>query len=95
MSTKLYAVFKEGLYSHECVGIFDSLEVAQDVAVRAISMEPDDYHTYDIVPFTLNVTSSWNGSMKWNELQEPERLYIVSRNNTEVKIQTFEEWQRG
>ena len=52
---KVYAIFKEGVYRHECGGIFSTLEKAKDAAKSLISGEDDDYHTYKVLAFDLDV----------------------------------------
>ena len=52
---KIFAVFKEGAYRHECGGIFSTLDKAKDAALVLITNEPDHHHTYAIVPFDLDV----------------------------------------
>jgi hypothetical protein len=56
----LYAVFKTGIYRHECAGIFSSLGLAKQAAEHSICGEPDDYHTYDVVLFKLDVKTIQN-----------------------------------
>jgi hypothetical protein len=51
---KLFAVFQEGVYRHSCGGIYDSLERAKDAANQIAASDRDDYHDYEVVPFTLN-----------------------------------------
>jgi hypothetical protein len=51
---KLLAVFQEGVYRHSCGGVYDSEERAIAAADRIAVADVDDYHTYDVVPFTLN-----------------------------------------
>jgi LDH2 family malate/lactate/ureidoglycolate dehydrogenase len=51
---KLYVVIQRGVYRHAIVGIWDSLEVAKQDAEKAIAMEPDAYHSMEIVETELN-----------------------------------------
>ena len=51
---EVYAVFKHGVYRHECAGIFTTLDRAADVARVCIAAADDDYHSYVVVPFTLD-----------------------------------------
>ncbi len=67
----VWAVFKEGVYRHECGGIFTSLEKATAAAEQLAIAEKDDYHRFEVVPFTVDsVTQSEDG-----ELEEPEAVY--------------------
>jgi hypothetical protein len=51
----VYAVFKEGVYRHECGGIFSTQEAAINAAKFLIAGESDDWHTYSVVPFELDL----------------------------------------
>ena len=44
----VYVVFKDGVYRHEIVGLYESLEKAIDGAKYAVSLEKDSYHTFEI-----------------------------------------------
>lgn len=57
VTTLLYAVFKVGVYRHECGGVFSTLEVAEAAARGLIVGERDDYHDYEVVPFVLDETT--------------------------------------
>lgn len=87
---KLFAVFKEGVYRHECGGIFDSKDLAVKAAEKLRDGESDDYHSYAIVPLNLNeitqqmpliekVRPDGNRStyMTGGELIEPEMILDV------------------
>ena len=53
-SMNLFAVFKEGVYRHQCGGIFDDSEKAKEAAEKLRDGERDVYHEYVVVPFILN-----------------------------------------
>lgn len=50
----VYCVFQEGVYRHECGGVYDSREAAIAAAQAIAADDRDDYHSYDVVAFTLN-----------------------------------------
>ena len=54
---KVYAVFKTGVYRHECGGVFSTIEAAEQAAERLISGERDDYHQYEMVAFDLDAVT--------------------------------------
>lgn len=54
----VFAVFKKGVYRHECGGIFSTIELATEAAHKLITGERDDYHTYEILEFELDVVLS-------------------------------------
>lgn len=54
MGVTLYAVFREGIYRHECGGVFDSVINAEQAREVLIGWDIDSYHEYTIVPFVLN-----------------------------------------
>lgn len=49
----VYAVFRQAIYRHECVGIFSSADAAGDEARAAARTDVDDHHTYAVVAFPL------------------------------------------
>lgn len=53
--TKVFAVFKEGVYRHECGGVFEAEDAARERADALAREDQDDYHTYEVVPFDLGV----------------------------------------
>lgn len=55
---KVYAVFQEAVYRHGCFGIFDSADMAVDVARALADADIDDHHTYEVVQFDLNTALS-------------------------------------
>lgn len=54
---ELFAVFREGVYRHECAGIFSTAEDAVFAAAGVIAMEGDSYHHYEVVPFVLDAVA--------------------------------------
>ena len=48
---KLYAVFQEGVYRHECGGIFTTEAKALATAKKLATGDRDSYHEYAVVPF--------------------------------------------
>ena len=54
MTSLVYAVTKEGIYTQAIVGIYTELKAACDRALEALCAEEDNYHTFDISEFTLN-----------------------------------------
>jgi hypothetical protein len=51
---KLFAVFKQGVYRHECGGIYDSIELAKKSANTFCESDYDSYHCWEVVEFELN-----------------------------------------
>ncbi len=52
--TEVFAVFRRGVYRHECGGVFTSYEAAYKAATDYLQGEPDDYHHYEILVIPLN-----------------------------------------
>lgn len=44
----IYVVTREGVYRHEILGAFFSIEEAKRVAEKACTDDTDDYHVYDV-----------------------------------------------
>lgn len=51
----LFVIFRRGVYRQQCGGVFSELEMAVAAARFFISVEPDDYHVFEIYQFHLNV----------------------------------------
>ncbi len=75
---ELFAVFKEGAFRHECGGIFDDQAKAIAAAREFALGETDGYHSYDVVPFTLNVVSKRNFDHR-DHLVESEPLFSTDK----------------
>ena len=73
----MYAVFREGCYRHECGGIFSSLVKAEDAARKLIEWEKDSYHTYEVVPFEIDIVTDHDD----DELHEPDKLAAFTKND--------------
>lgn len=84
---KVYAVFKEGSYRHECGGIFTSLDAAKAAALKLITSEPDDHHEYEVIPFELDVAATQNvyGARR-SYLSEDDPVARFARGGTEVIV---------
>jgi hypothetical protein len=88
----VFAVFREGVYRHECGGVFDTEAAARAAAASLLSNEPDDYHEYVVVPFHLNAVSEHDPGdtcSPWLscELVEPKPLATYTRKAK--RSQTF------
>lgn len=92
---KVFAVFKEGIYRHECGGVFSTLAAATDAAKRLIAGEYDNHHDYTVVPFDLDVMTEqtpvesrvgWKGHTFFSggDLREADALVRISRRKPEV-----------
>lgn len=77
---QVYCVFREGVYRHECGGVFTTLELAKEAAIGLIRQESDDYHTYGVVPFNLDEITA----IDKNKLKELEPVFTVGRKRNEV-----------
>ena len=50
----VYAVFREGVYRHECLGIFTNTERAIERARECAAGDGDDYHVYQVSAVALD-----------------------------------------
>jgi hypothetical protein len=57
---RLFAVFKHGIYRHECGGIFSKQALAESQALHLARVDRDRYHEYQVVPFELDATPADN-----------------------------------
>lgn len=62
---KVYAVFKEGAYRHECGGIFSTQEAAERAASELINGEKDDHHDYKVFDFKLDAITPQDPDNGW------------------------------
>jgi hypothetical protein len=51
---ELFAVFKSGVYRHECFGIYSTSEAAVERAKEVAAADIDDHHDYEVWPYTLD-----------------------------------------
>jgi hypothetical protein len=58
VSKDVFVVFKQGVYRHECGGVFFTKGDAESAAATLLRGEPDDYHTYEVVPFCIGEITS-------------------------------------
>lgn len=73
----LYAVFQEGVYRHGCLGIFDRAEEAIQTAEIAALNDRDDWHNYDVVPFTLGKVGF--GTIPWDGVPREQSVLYRAR----------------
>lgn len=69
---KLYAVFAEGVYRHECGGIYSTLESACEVA-DAMAQGSDGHHDYCVYEYELNNCPPWKPMERWGSGMEREK----------------------
>lgn len=85
----IYAVFKHGVYLHDCGGIFTDLEKAKSEAIRLLSGSGDDYHDFVVIQYELDkpapekANSGWSRSQIFNDAGEAVIAY--QRRNGEIK----------
>lgn len=73
----LYAVFQQGVYRHDCVGVFDTLDLAVAAADGAAEAEIDNHHSFEVFQYVLN-----------QQAGEGNALYRVRRNEALEKRQS-------
>lgn len=79
----VYAVFCEGVYRHECIGVFFDEAAAKNAADAAARADNDSYHRYSVVPFTPNVGNLPAGKMH-TMIFEPDAIYSVEKNTVDL-----------
>jgi len=76
----MFLVFKQGVYRHNCIGVFNDEVDAVLAAIRAAEAEPDDYHRFGIFEF--------------NEDQEyesdPNPVQVVWRRGKQVLVAAYD-----
>lgn len=56
----IFIVHKEGVYRHECGGVFSSLELAIAACKQIHTGDRDDYHSYEVRQHVLDVATEQN-----------------------------------
>ena len=104
--TTVFAVFKNGVYRHECGGIFTTFELAKSAALALLRGERDDYHTYDVIYFSLDEQTpqtqlkqhglGYDGSPYYfgGRLEERSPCFIASRVKHDVGVWTDPEFEK-
>ena len=87
-TTPLYIVFREGVYRHECGGVYSTEALAIEAAIALIKGENDDHHHYTIVPLTLDATPGMHAHIPgaWQTPQESEPIAEVHRHRKAVRM---------
>lgn len=62
---KLYLVYRQGVYMQGIVGVFSSMDLAEDARHAAKKRERDDYHSFEIEEFTLDEVEKLDVSGAW------------------------------
>lgn len=68
---KVFVVFKEGVYRHECAGVFSKADTATRIADERLA-GGDHYHQWTVVPFELDVPVPVPFG---DALEEPDEIY--------------------
>lgn len=74
----VYAVFREGVYRHECAGVFSTEAIAKAMADALAEYEADDYHEYVVIPFEVGVAGVVSADGK--RISEPDKVYSVRKS---------------
>jgi hypothetical protein len=75
--SRIYCVFKEGIYNQGFYGTFDTQEKAIEQADKIAAEDRDDYHRYEVVSFGLNDPDSFGD---WHyEVRRSEALSKIER----------------
>lgn len=86
----VYAVFKEGIYRHECAGVFSVLERAKQVAAECLE-RGDGHHSFEVVPFEVDAPTvfardtldpeldDYDRRMHGDDIRDPDSVYKVTK----------------
>ncbi len=77
----VYAVFQEGVYRHDCVGIFSTINIAREEARKAILTEDDDYHHFNICSFELDNSSVEKLELTFNRYTSGKKIKVLATTN--------------
>lgn len=73
------ALHREGIYRHQCCGIFQWVGEAVQAAVKLIKDEPDHYIKYVVIGYDRDTIYPVD--------KEPEPCAIIRRTKTEITVQ--------
>ena len=80
----VFAVFKQGVYRHECGGIFSTLDEAIKCARALAENDRDEYHSYEVLPFEVDshveVTPP-EGIWDSPEIAEPAWIFTIRKGS--------------
>lgn len=73
---EVFAVFRQGVYRHECGGIFSTREAAIECADALVLSDNDSWHDYEVVPFALDVRCEvGTATFHSPPINEPDAIY--------------------
>lgn len=81
---QVFAVFREGVYRHECCGIFTDKDKAIACADAAADADGDSWHEYRVYPFTLNVPTpmgKYFSGVYSPSVDEADAVYSIKKSN--------------
>lgn len=77
-----YAVFRQGVYRHECGGIFSTEALAQATANALAGGDVDGYHTYEVVPFAMDEPTPVTAAGGYSpDLNEARPVYVATKSS--------------
>lgn len=82
---KLFLVFREGVYRHECVAVAELEDEAKALALDALKAEKDHYHNMTVVSigFPGPADERLIGHWRWSK---PRVFYIRDRYGIQVQL---------
>lgn len=82
----IYIVIKTGVYRHDVVGAFGTIEAACTAGEAAARAEPDAHHTFDVVECTLDAP----GERSVAEVKRTDRRHAENNrwviDSTDVRV---------
>jgi hypothetical protein len=67
----VFVVFQEGVYRHDCGGVFTSLELAKAAADQRKAAERDNYHEWTVVPFEVDAVVDEEADRAYTSPDDP------------------------
>jgi hypothetical protein len=75
---QIFVILKEGVYRHECCGVYTTEEIAAESARALAEADSDDYHSYIVIPYTVNqLPKTIKGY--YNSINEPDEIFKCSK----------------
>lgn len=76
----VFVILKEGVYRHECCGVYSAEEIAIESARALANNDSDNYHSYIVIPFTVNhVPRTIEGY--YNSINEPDSIFEYKKES--------------
>ena len=91
----MFIVIRQGVYWRQCGGIYSDLALAKEAALAFLRQEPDNHHSYVVLPFEADAVPKFKGVPEGGwvanaEIEQPE-IAFWCRHGGRLDRKTAEE----